>query len=329
MEDREVAGESAVADMRGYFSVEEKAELAQKLEAFAAIGTEVKRNILEAQTRQKEQFDKSHKPADAALGVGKRVMLEAAASAFPGLNRNLARRWKGPYIIKQERGDVNRLIQHEKNAEDVQEVHIARLKPYFWRGDGVTYDVKEILQERLVEGSKLEYLVRLDGSTARGDRWIPEEEAARRAEPETLARFRARPEEERRSPLPKSRAPSTEAGLSKTALKKKAVEERRKLKEAEKAKKEEGARRAAREKEEEARRAKELARIREEAEAKLEAERREKRKEMAAARRAERAAKRTPVVVVPPALLHRPGRRRNPSGRRVTWSDGEVEVRPT
>ena len=41
MEDREVAGESAVADMRGYFSVEEKAELAQKLEAFAAIGTEV------------------------------------------------------------------------------------------------------------------------------------------------------------------------------------------------------------------------------------------------------------------------------------------------
>ena len=322
--DQELAGTYAMQEMRAYFSPEDKAALARRLEAWAAIGADVKKNILERQSHQKEQFDKTHKPADAALGMGKRVMLEVETLAYPGASPKLARPWKGPYVVVQERGDLNRLIQHEKNKEDVQEVHIQRLKPYLSPGDGVTRDVEEVLQERLLEGGVLEYLVRLDGSSARGDRWIPAVEAERRAEPAVIERFRARPQAERREPLGKARAVADAGRPTKTALKKLAAEEKRRKQEEERRKAEEDARREADRKAEEARKAREVARAKEELERRKEEERAKLEKAKAKVQRGERAARRAPLVSPSPPLRSKKAKVK--AKRRVSWSDGEVEL---
>ncbi len=132
------------------------------------------------------------------------MLLDVKKPQFPGASTKLHSPWKGPYEIIEKCGDVNRKICSVANPDDVQLVHVERIKPFIEReepqprrrgGAGGqqgpdVYEVDEILQER-EEGGEKQYLVKWKGFTARHNRWEAEHNLKA---PEILQRFREREE---------------------------------------------------------------------------------------------------------------------------------------
>jgi len=130
----------------------------------------VRENIISAQQKQKEQFDKHHRPAGAELDVGKWVWKKDTSKPEPGTSPKLRLAYTGPFRIVEKSSTLNRIIVHVSDKENKKiHAHIGQLKPYV--GDINRPDleeeefiIEEILQEK-TEGSNKHYLVRWAGYT--------------------------------------------------------------------------------------------------------------------------------------------------------------------
>lgn len=296
-------------EMRRVHTPADLQDATQRFTALATLQKRLAENIKQAQSKMKRAYDKEHPEAPASFNPGHQVLLEMDRPTLPGASMKLAPRWKGPYEVVAAPSPLNRRIQHTLNKSDVQDVHIARLKPFFARGDGSTPDkIRAILRERRTADGKIEYLVRLRGFTAKDDKWLPAEQIKAEA-PGLLLQWSERPLEKRQTPLPTKRLLGPTAEEKKAAKQKEAAEKKRQSDE-EKAKKAEETRRkkAEKKKEEDEARA-------EQAEAKKKelATKAEARKERAARLDAEKQVRF--ITPVQPQKATRSGRISRPSKR--------------
>ena len=190
---------------------EQAKELAKNM---AEVFKQVKEHVEMKQGWMKKQYDKNRVPAPPELDVGRKVMLKAPKVDFPGTSHKLARPWKGPYLVEKKLSELNRLVRNCNNPDDIQTVHVERLKPFIQRKrdsegadsddeeDEEEFEIEEILQERPLKRGGCEYLVKFKGYSKRNNEWVPEENLHA---PDLLERFMRRPEEARRQPLPTTR----------------------------------------------------------------------------------------------------------------------------
>ena len=163
----EVSHELFYPDER--YQVEEfKTELSKRLlKAYKSAAS----NIQKAQLSQSNQYNK--KVNNIQLKVGDKVLL-FTPTLGEGRTRKLARHFTGPYTITQLLSSENVQIKSDSNENDVQRVHINRLKVYKGESqqlDPEHYEIQSIIRQRKVKG-KIQYLIKWKGWTNKYNSWI-------------------------------------------------------------------------------------------------------------------------------------------------------------
>jgi hypothetical protein len=139
---------------------------------------EVKDKLKEASESRKQYYDKNRK--EVSYKEGDEVLLKKE-----NRKHKLEKLYEGPYKVIEVRG-VNLKIQNVSNNEDIQLVHVTRVKPFKddaehqqveldLPDDNEFWEVEGIVDERL-NGNIREYLVKWRGFTKKNNQWVREED---------------------------------------------------------------------------------------------------------------------------------------------------------
>lgn len=190
------------APLRALREEQSAEEVAAKRALEQARNEEAARQSLEvARAEMKARYDRRHAPAKWAVG---QLVWKRRERALPGEVRALQPEWEGPYVIKSAGKSDDLVVYLAANPDQEKRATSDQLKPYLERSDQRveapvaedTFEVEEIWQEAPL-GAGRQYLVKWKGYPPSAMTWEPE---VALEGSELFARFKQRPEQERRAP---------------------------------------------------------------------------------------------------------------------------------